>query len=446
MRRHLPTVAARRKPTVAVMLQLFTAVLRLAPSDWLPHTGGLVARAGIVSCRDAQVVANLKRAGAVLLGSTNISELGMWWDSDNPVYGRTSNPYDTRRSPGGSSGGEAALLCACGTPLSVGTDTGGSIRTPAFFCGLFGHKPTAGVVSVRGCNIHQDAESSVLQCPGPLARHAADLRLVLGVLAGERGAHALSLGQKVNPGGVEVFSLEGDTDGVLTSALSRDLLRVQRAAARHFQHTYDCTVKKVRIPGLQWSYQIWREKLAEETQDDTPIYEQLADNKGEINVGTEITRWLLGRPRHTLASLGQALLAKGVAEMQFLGDQKKVLLGREAAASPSKRKAHVDAQWKALQMRIQRLLGHNGVLLYPSHPTQAPYHGESLFRPLNFTYSAIFNALGFPVTQVPLGLAPNGLPLGIQIVGGMHQDHLTIAMAEDLERHFGGWVCPSRIL
>lgn len=412
----------------------------------LPHTGGLLARAGMEAYRDAQVVTNLKRAGAILLGSTNISELGMWWDSDNPVYGRTNNPYDTRRTSGGSSGGEAALMCACGTPLSIGTDTGGSIRTPAFFCGLFGHKPTAGVVSVRGCNIHQDTESSVLQCPGPITRHAQDLPLVLALMAGEHQAKKLSLGTKVNPGAVEVYSLEGDADGVLTSALSADLLRVQRAVTRHYQHTYDCTVKKVRIPGLQWSYQIWREKLAEETQDDTPIYQQLADNKGEINVGTEVTRWLLGRARHTLPSLSQAVLAKVVAEAQFLGDQRKLLLGKEVSATPSKRKERVDAQWKALQMRIQRLLGHKGVLLYPSHPTQAPYHGESLFRPLNFTYAAIFNALGFPVTQVPLGLAPNGLPLGIQIVGGMYQDHLTIAMAQDLEQHFGGWVCPSRIV
>ncbi|KAK8384835.1 hypothetical protein O3P69_014416 [Scylla paramamosain] len=410
----------------------------------LPHTGGLLAREGLLAYKDAQVVANLKRAGAIFIGSTNLSELSMWWDSDNPVYGRTSNPYDTRRSPGGASGGEAALMCACGTPLSVGTDTGGSIRTPAFFCGLFGHKPTAGVVSVRGCNLHQDIDTSALQCPGPLTRHAADLTLVLSVLAGDRAAQ-LSLGKKVNPGAVEVFSLEGDADGVLTSGMSRDLLRVQREVTQHYRHTYDCTVKKVRIPGLQWSYQIWREKLAEETQDDTPIYQQLADNKGEINVGTEVTRWLLGRPHHTLASLSQAVLAKVVAEAQFLRDQEKVLFGKEKTAAPSNRKIRVDAQWKALQMRIQRLLGHGGVLLYPSHPTQAPYHGESLLRPLNFTYAAIFNALGFPVTQVPLGLSSNGLPLGIQIVGGMHQDHLTIAMAEDLERHFGGWACPSKI-
>lgn len=411
----------------------------------MPHTGGLLAREGMLAYRDATVVSNMKRAGAILLGTTNISELGMWWDSDNPVYGRTSNPYDTRRSPGGSSGGEAALLCACGTPLSVGSDTGGSIRTPAFFCGLFGHKPTKGVVSVRGCNIHQDTDTSVLQCPGPLARHASDLRLVLGVLAGEK-ASELSLGKKVNPGGVVIHSLEGDGDGVLTTGLSQDLLRVQRDVTRHYRHTYDCTVKKVKIPGLHWSYQMWRERLAEETQYDTPIYEQLADNKGEINVGTEITRWLLGRPHHTAPSLAQALLAKVSAEVQFLGDQQKVLLGREASKTPSKRKEQVEAQWKAMQMRIQRLLGDNGVLLYPSHPTQAPYHGESLFRPLNFTYAAVFNALGFPVTQVPLGLASNGLPLGIQVVGAMNKDYLTIAIAEDLEKHFGGWVCPSKIL
>ena len=78
---------------------------------------------------------------------------GCWWESSNSVYGQTNNPYDTRRTPGGSSGGEAALQAVAGVPLSLGSDTGGSIRTPASFCGLFGHKPTAGVVSVRGSSI-----------------------------------------------------------------------------------------------------------------------------------------------------------------------------------------------------------------------------------------------------------------------------------------------------
>ena len=86
-------------------------------------------------------------------------------------------------------------------------------------------------------------------------------------------------------------------------------------------------------------------------------------------------------------------------------------------------------------------------MLYPSHPTFAPYHRESYYKPLNFTYAAVFNALGFPVTQVPLGIDPeSGMPLGIQVVGGMHMDRLTIAVAKELEKAFGGWSSPAKML
>ena len=97
---------------------------------------------------------------------------------------------------------------------------------------------------------------------------------------------------------------------------------------------------------------------------------------------------------------------------------------------------------QALLDQITSLLGDDGVLLYPSHPSPAPYHNHPLLTPFNFTYTAIFNALGLPVTQVPLGLSREGLPLGIQVVGALNQDHLTIAVAAELEKGLGGWVSP----
>ncbi|XP_042239012.1 fatty-acid amide hydrolase 2-B-like isoform X2 [Homarus americanus] len=349
----------------------------------LPHTGGLVVRGDVVASQDAEVVNKMKKAGAILLANTNISELGMWWESDNRVYGRTNNPYDTRRTSGGSSGGESALMCSCGTPLSLGTDTGGSIRIPAFFCGLFGHKPTSGVVSLRGCNVHFDKEWSDMQCAGPLTRHARDLMPILTVLVGENFTK-LSIGKHVDLGTLQIFTMENDGNGILTTHMHSSLLAVQRAVTQHFRHTYDCTVHKVVIPGMRRSFQIWQEKIKEEYGNNTPMFEQLADNKGEINVWTEITRAILGRARHTIPSLAQAVLDILDREITFLKDQTKVLMGKENTAVSTSR-MQMETQWKTLQMRVQ-------------------------------------------------------------VVGGMYQDHLTISVAEDLEKAFGGWVCPSKIL
>ena len=116
----------------------------------LKHTAGLYYRKDFTAPQDAEVVKVLKLAGAIPVGVTNVSELCMWWESVNTVYGRSKNPYDTRHITGGSSGGEAALQGAAGSAFGVGSDIGGSIRMPAFFCGVYGHKPTVGLVSNVG--------------------------------------------------------------------------------------------------------------------------------------------------------------------------------------------------------------------------------------------------------------------------------------------------------
>ncbi|XP_045103893.1 fatty-acid amide hydrolase 2-A-like isoform X2 [Portunus trituberculatus] len=139
----------------------------------LSNAVGLVCRQGVKASRDAEVVGRLREAGAIPMAVTNVPELAVWVESYNLLNGRTVNPYDVSRTPGGSSGGEGALLTSCGTPLSVGTDLGGSIRIPAFLCGTFGHKPTSGWVSLVGTRPFQFVkENGQLQW---LARFAAPL-------------------------------------------------------------------------------------------------------------------------------------------------------------------------------------------------------------------------------------------------------------------------------
>ena len=151
----------------------------------LPQTNGSRLSADAVAGRDAPTVAALRAAGAILLGKTNISEFCMYYDSDNLVYGRTRNPHDPERMPGGSSGGESAAVAAAMSPLGLGSDLGSSIRQPAAWTGVFGIKPSRGVSSVAGHAFFGLTPGlRLFAAIGPLARSAQDLRLGLEVLAG----------------------------------------------------------------------------------------------------------------------------------------------------------------------------------------------------------------------------------------------------------------------
>jgi amidase len=148
-------------------------------------TGGTRGRATMVPDRDATVVARLRAAGAIVLGKTNTPELTLSGETDNLVYGRTNNPYDVSRTPGGSSGGAGAIIAAGGSALDIGSDTGGSIRLPAHFCGIAGIKPTSGRVPRTGHIVPfgMGAVDALTQL-GPMARYVEDLMLTLPIIAG----------------------------------------------------------------------------------------------------------------------------------------------------------------------------------------------------------------------------------------------------------------------
>ena len=154
-------------------------------TEGIISTGGTLGRAAFVPERDATPVARLRAAGAVLLGKTNTPELTMAAETDNLVYGRTNNPFDVSRTPGGSSGGAAAIISAGGSPLDLGTDTGGSIRFPSHYCGIAGLKPTTGRVPRTGHIIGYDmGAAQSLTVVGPMARYVEDLELAFPIIAG----------------------------------------------------------------------------------------------------------------------------------------------------------------------------------------------------------------------------------------------------------------------
>ncbi len=154
----------------------------------LPHTGGLLARKDHYAQEDATVVQRLKAAGAIILGNTNVPEGGLWMETHNLIYGRTQNPWRKGFSPGGSSGGEGAIVAAGGSPFGLGSDIGGSIRIPAAFCGTPGHKPSGRLVPNTGHFPGGDEGVAAFLVTGPLARRVEDLQAVMEIIAGPDGA------------------------------------------------------------------------------------------------------------------------------------------------------------------------------------------------------------------------------------------------------------------
>lgn len=391
----------------------------------MPNTSGLVARRGVLATEDATVVARMRAAGAIALGVTNISELCMWLESNNYVYGRTSNPYDATRIAGGSSGGEAAIIGAGASPFGVGSDIGGSIRNPAFFNGIFGHKPTGGLVPATGQYPSPSAGAARYLTTGPMARRAEDLMPLLRLMAGPDGkdlgcvARTLRDVDKVELRGLRVLDVA--SDGKL--GVSAELRRAQEEAARALRAA-GAHVEEASFPALAQQFEIWSAMLG--AAQEVPFGTMLGEGT-PIAPAREVLRWALGRSPHTL-----------MASLLALADPVTHALPRLTA--------RYVAKGKALQQEITRALGPDGVMLYPAYSTVAPRHDEPARDALRLRFPAgycgIMNVLELPSTAVPLGLNREGLPLGVQVVGAFGRDDVTIRVAMELERAFGGWIEP----
>ncbi len=389
----------------------------------LPNTAGLLSRRGQVAERDAPTVARLRAAGAIPLGLTNISELCMWIEADNPVYGRSASAYDARRTAGGSSGGEGAAVGSGGSPFGLGSDIAGSVRIPAFFNGVFAHKPSRGVVPNTGQFPLAQGDALRMLSPGPLTRRAEDLMPLLRVLAGPDGedehcvATELRDPDEVDFEGLEVVIVEGDGLVPVSRRVSGGLQR----AAGALQALGAC-VRTERIAGLRQAFILWASEM---TAAGSAQFAGLlgADTGKPVRVGRALADAVRRRSPHTKASL--MLLA-----VERIGD-----------LAPSSASRSLRAAGQRLAEEMAELIG-DGVLLYPPHPWVAPRHGWPLAVPVAFAYTAIFNVAGTPVTEIPVGLDERGLPLGVQVAAARGADHRTIAVAGALERALGGWKPP----
>uniref|UniRef100_A0A914WW59 Amidase domain-containing protein n=1 Tax=Plectus sambesii TaxID=2011161 RepID=A0A914WW59_9BILA len=224
---------------------------------------GLICTAGIINRRelrsesDATVVARMRAAGGIPLVITNVSEVCMWWESNNRIYGRTKNPYDSRRIVGGSSGGEAALIAAAGSVWGIGSDIGGSIRLPAFFNGLFGLKPTPGLVPDEGCIPYPHGYQKVMHTPGPICRYAEDLKPMLRILAGPTVTeYKLRLDEPVDFRRVKLFYMEGLRTPAAVS-LDDDMRGALKKAVRFFETRYDLLGHRLDLPLAHYALQFF---------------------------------------------------------------------------------------------------------------------------------------------------------------------------------------------
>jgi Asp-tRNA(Asn)/Glu-tRNA(Gln) amidotransferase A subunit family amidase len=350
----------------------------------MPATCGLVSRADRVAPSDATVVARLRQAGAIVLATTVTPDNCWGQETTNPLHGLTRNPWDPGRTVGGSTGGEAALIAACGSPLGLGSDISGSIRLPAAFCGIAGLRPTSGALPEDGFWPPSVGNLALLNAIGPMARRVEDLALAWEVLRDG--------GPLPSPPSLCGLPLaHWDDDGLLPA--SRAVAAGVAAAARALQVAGMRPVAGApparRMAGVGWGALMGQgERRA------------IAEGFGggmAWSPYTELLQVAIGRGRIGRASLTNWLISHGVPELNAV--------------------LRIDGQrWRAeLQAQFVALVG-AGVAVCPVFPTTAPRHGWSAVVLHTLSAQQWVNLAGLPALAVPVGFSGRGMPVGVQLV------------------------------
>jgi amidase len=372
-------------------------------------TCGTKGRAASVAQQDAVAVARLRAAGGIALGLTNLPEFLLAYETDNLVYGRTNNPYDLARTPGGSSGGEAATIAAGGSPLGLGTDSGGSIRVPAHFCGVAGLKPTWGRVPLTGLFPPPFGTNARLRHAGPLARYVEDLALALPILAGmdwrDPNVVPMPLGntQTVDLKGLRVAFF---THIPLVEPTSETIKTVQKAAQALIEA--GAAVEEATPPGIEQGFDFFRSITG-------------ADGGAGLRMGLQMV---------------------GTTEPSPLLQQFMAL------ASPTPLSAvefgALMVRWDLWRSAMLAFLEPYDVLLSPVAATPALPHGTSgdVEKLPGFSYAIAHNLTGWPAVSVRGGTSPEGLPIGVQIIARPWREEVALAIAQQLETALGGWQRP----
>jgi amidase len=397
----------------------------------LPTTWGVPQYADYVPAEDAVQVSRLKAAGAVILGKTNVPTMLADWQSFNELYGTTNNPWDPRRTPGGSSGGSAAALAAGFGVLSIGSDLNGSLRAPAHFCGICAHKPTVGLAAIRGMtppSVPALPAESDLAVVGPMARTASDLALLFDVMAGPDPltlgiAYTLTLPAARHERLADFRVLVLDEHPLIGtgSAVRTGVNRVADALAdggAYVQRTSPL------LPDLTEAAMLHTQLLVSNigARVGVEAYEQLRTNAAALDVDDR--------------SL-DAAWARGI-----------VCSHREWIEANDHRE-RLRQQWRAFYAEFD-------VVVCPVMPTVAFPHDHTPDRGDRrididggdyrygdqMVWAGLATTPGLPATVIPAGRSAEGLPVGAQIIGPMFEDRTPLRLAEMLEEVIGGFEPP----
>jgi amidase len=393
----------------------------------MPTTWGIAEYKNNYPRKNAVVVDRLCQAGAVIFGKTNVPWYLADWQTFNKIYGTTNNPWDTTRVPGGSSGGSAAALAAGITGLEVGSDIGASIRNPAHYCGVFGHKPTFGVVTPCGQALPGVVATADIAAVGPMARSADDLALAMDVIGGPDAIDGvgwrlqLPRPQKKALGDFKVAVIytdaEAEVDGAVQKKiramvrfLRKNKVRVSEKArpkidAREAHRNYIKLLRGATVSGL----------TSEEFQKNVQASKRLKPNAVDYRAQMLRAQAMYHRDWH---KFNEDRHKMRLAWAEFFRAYDLLLCPAAATtAFPHNQKGE----------RWERMVLVNGKP-QPS-TTQMFWAG----------YSCNFY---LPSTVAPLGLAADDLPVGIQIVGPQYGDYTCIHFAGLLEREFQGFIPP----
>jgi aspartyl-tRNA(Asn)/glutamyl-tRNA(Gln) amidotransferase subunit A len=375
-----------------------------------------------ISPYDATVIERFKDAGAVLIGKTNMDEFAMGSSNENSFYGPCRNPWDTSRVPGGSSGGSAVAVAAGLVPAATGTDTGGSIRQPAAFCGISGLKPSYGRVSRLG----MVAYASSLDQGGPMARSAEDCALLLEVMAGHDPRDSTSANRPVDPYFASLGqSLEGLRIGVpeeyFGGGLNAGVNAVIAAALKEYE-VMGATLVEVSLP---------RTALA------IPAYYVIAPAEASTN----LSRYDGVRYGHRCENPSdlEDLYTRSREEGFGAEVQRRILVGTYALSS-----GYYDAYYKKAQ-QVRRLIAGDfarvfesvDVIAGPTTPSVAFALGEKTDDPtamyLEDIYTLAVNLAGLPAMSLPAGFS-DGMPVGLQLIGRHFDEARLLAVAHQYQQ------------